>query len=308
MDTKAATNGTAAQPQPAPPPPTTAIEKRAPLAFSPMNVDEAWRIAGMLAKADLLPDAFREKPNNVLLVLMMGHELGLSPMQALRQIYVVKGKPYISSALKMALVKQSAACVYFRCIETNAERATFETERRDEGKTTLTFTIEQARKAGLLAPSRSGEPSNWDKYPEVMLRWRAGSALADLVYSDIVGNIGAKEDLPPAEQDRGYLERVVPEVTAPPVPVVVVSAPTEAPTAPAPAKAPETPDKDRLTIKEVPLDPLEAEVQALKKGIDESKTKKEALQFSARIMALPPDLKADVSRHYEQRAKTLPAK
>jgi hypothetical protein len=172
------------------------LATRAPLEFELANVDDAWRMAGMLSKSGLIPDALVGKPHDVLVTLLVGRELGLSPMQSLRLIYVVKGRPYISSQLKIARVKQSEECVYFRCVETTNEKATFETERRGEGKTTLTFTAEEARAAQLLGrQTRSGEPDNWMKYTALMLRWRAASQLCDMVYPDVVGGIGTHDEL-----------------------------------------------------------------------------------------------------------------
>lgn len=192
-----------------------AIEKqRTPLGFEPANVDDVWRMATMLAKADIIPDVLRGKPSDVLVTLLSGREMGLSAMQSLRMIYVVKGRPFIGAQLKIAMVKKSPECLYFRCVETTSQKATFETERKDEGKTSITFTIEDATRAGLAGRvSRSGEPDNWSKYPATMLRWRAASQLADLVYPDIIGGIGTTdeaEELEANERSR--------EVRPPPAP------------------------------------------------------------------------------------------
>jgi hypothetical protein len=171
------------------------LAARRPLEFEMQNVDDAWRMATMLAKSNLIPDALQDKPSDVLVTLLVGRELGLSPMQSLRLVYVVKGKPYIAAQLKIARVKQSPECLYFKCAETTADRATFETERKGEGKTSLTFTAEEARAAQLLGrQTKSGEPDNWAKYTALMLRWRAASQLCDLVYPDVVVGIGTEDE------------------------------------------------------------------------------------------------------------------
>lgn len=169
---------------------------RRPLEFEPGNIDDAWRMATLFSKSGIIPEALIGKPNDVLVTMLAGRELGLSPIQSLRLVYVVKGKPYIATQLKMARVKNSPECIYFKCIETTDQRATFETERRGEGVTRVTFTIEDAKRAGLAGrPVTPGKESNWDKYPAVMLRWRAGSQLCDLVYSDVTNGVGSAEEL-----------------------------------------------------------------------------------------------------------------
>lgn len=241
-------NGATTQQAPATTPAAQAIQQtKRPIPFLPATIDEAWRIATMLSDADIVPDDLRGKPNNVIVILMTGHELGLSPMQSLRQVYVVKGKPYIAAQLKLALVKNSPECLYFRCVATDAKRAVFETERRGEGKTTLEFTVEQALRAGLL-PGKAD--SNWAKYPDVMLRWRAASQLADLVYSDVVGGIGThdeKDELPPVRVPEKVLAPAPPQKEekkqAEPVDAELVPEPKKA-EAPKPVETPKVEAKE----------------------------------------------------------------
>ena len=120
-------------------------------------------------------------------------------MTALRGMHVVKGKVTMSSALMIGLVLRSGLADYFTIVETNAELATYETFRKGgpEGGTAtrMTFTIAQADKMGLLAPSRSGEPTQWQKDPENMLRHRCAARLARVVYPDVVANVYTPEEL-----------------------------------------------------------------------------------------------------------------
>ena len=61
--------------------------------FTPSNLAELDSLSDKLAKSALIPEALRNKPADVAVVLMTGAELGLGPMLSLRSIYVVKGKP-----------------------------------------------------------------------------------------------------------------------------------------------------------------------------------------------------------------------
>ena len=53
--------------------------------------------AQKIAPSALLPETLRGKPGDVLITIMTGAELGLSPMQSLRSIHVVKGKAILSA-------------------------------------------------------------------------------------------------------------------------------------------------------------------------------------------------------------------
>jgi hypothetical protein len=199
-----------------------AVLKREPLSFLPHNLDEMWRIAEMVSKSMLAPPALQGKPFDCQLVLMTGWELGLTTTQALRDIDVVKGKTYMRALLKVALVKQSPECKYFRMVESTEKRAVFETDRKNEGVTRFEFTVEDAERARVLnRVGRDGKPledDNWTKWLRLMLRRRCASQLADEVYPDVVRGIRDREDLEEEREAAGVVATVTRIGTAPPPP------------------------------------------------------------------------------------------
>lgn len=142
--------------------------------------DKAEAIAVKLAKSSLLPSAVRGKPADLAVILITGHELGLSAMQSLRGIHVVEGRPTMAADLLVGLVKKHPACRYFRLVESTDERAEYETLREGEPEPTrIVWTIQQATKASLTGRA------NWKAHPAAMLRARASAALARAVYPDV---------------------------------------------------------------------------------------------------------------------------
>lgn len=185
-------------------------------AFEPATLAEALHVSQVLVASRLLPRSI-QTPEAAFAVIATGRELGLSAMQALRAIHIVEGKPTLSADLMVALVKRSPECAFFRLVESTAERATYETQRRGEpSPTRLSWTIEEARASGAATKD------NWRKYPAAMLRARASSGLARAVYPDLV--LGVYD---PDELD-------VRDVT-PAAPVTVTVEPVAPPPAPAPA-------------------------------------------------------------------------
>lgn len=217
---------------------------REPLAFIPKNLDDAWRVADLLSKASILPDALRGKPHDVLVTVMTGSELGLSPMQSIRSISVVKGRGYLDALLKVALVKQSPECLYLELVSSTAEKCVYKTKRRGEGEVVMEYGIADAMLAGLTMND------NYKKRPKLMLRRRCASEICDEVYPDIVRGIDGADDLP-AERE----VNAKPATFAPPPPV-----PEEAvvvPPSPPPTKA-----KKKLTVVDVPSKPSPEEERA----------------------------------------------
>ena len=181
----------------------TKATQREPVPFSPRSFDDGYRQAQALARSGLIPKGLKgnnldETTANVMVVLMWGHELGVSPVQSMFNIHVIHGRPAVSAALKVGLVKQSSECLYMQCIETSATQATWETHRKGNAKPTrITYTAEQAKRAGLLGrQTRSGEDDNWTKWTETMLRWRAGAMLADAEYPDVTRGLGTQDERP----------------------------------------------------------------------------------------------------------------
>ncbi len=148
----------------------------------PINdLDQAFRLSKALALAAVLPKDLRGKPSDVLAITLYGQDLGLSPMQAIQGIYVVKGKPQLSSTTWTALARRAGHKV--RWGDCDDKHATVTIVRADDPDFphTETFTIEDAVNAGLcaikdgkvIARSQGGEKLPWETYTRTMLRNRA---------------------------------------------------------------------------------------------------------------------------------------
>lgn len=151
--------------------------------FEPRNIDEAIHLAKVLHASRLLPRGL-STPEAVVATIITGAELGLSPMQAIRSIHIIDGKPTMSSDLMVAMVKRHEACKFFRLVESSGQVATYETQRAgDPEPTRMSFSIEEAKAAGLASKDV------WKKFAAAMLRARCASSLARTVYPDLVMGI-----------------------------------------------------------------------------------------------------------------------
>jgi hypothetical protein len=146
------------------------------------DLDGAYRLSKALAMASVMPDALRGKPSDVLALMLYGQDLGMSPMQAIQSIYVVKGKPQLSATGWIALAQRAGYRITE--IESTDERATVEIShpgRPDRKPHRETYTLERAAKAGLvhikdgkaIARSSKGDPLPWEAHTQIMLRNRA---------------------------------------------------------------------------------------------------------------------------------------
>lgn len=148
------------------------------LALVPRDTNEAFQLATRAIASGLF--AQLRKPEEALVILMMGAELGLGPMQALRSIYVVSGKPVLSADLLVALVRRSGECASWRVVESTDQRCEIRTMRKGETQEeTCVWTMERAVKAGVTS-----KPT-WKNFPAQMLKARAAAELARQVYPDV---------------------------------------------------------------------------------------------------------------------------
>jgi len=110
----------------------------------------------------------------------------------LMNIYNVNGMPTMKADLKLALAKRHPE--YAGCeIDANTERCIVKMKRKAENGTeeaiTSTFTIEDAKRAGLFP-----KKDNWRMYPQRMLKARAISYAVNDLFPDIVfGMISSEE-------------------------------------------------------------------------------------------------------------------
>ena len=135
--------------------------------------------AEMLAKANIVPKAFRGKPADVLAAILWGDELGLGPMAAMNFIDIIDGNPTLNTEGRVALVRRAGHSIQ---ITATATQATAHGKRRDTGdEQTVTWTMEMAKRAKL-----SGKQV-WQAYPEAMLTSRAVSQLTRNLFPDVTG-------------------------------------------------------------------------------------------------------------------------
>jgi hypothetical protein len=182
---------------------STAMTTSQPRGLALQTISEAMTFGKMLAGSSFVPKDFRGKPEDCVLAVQHGAELGLGPMQSVQSIAVINGRPSIWGDAAIALAKGSAVCEYIsERIEGDGDSMTAicEAKRRtDPTATVSTFSVADAKKAGLW-----GKAGPWQQYPKRMLQLRArGFALRDAFPDILRGLVTAEEaqDYPKPEPE-----------------------------------------------------------------------------------------------------------
>ena len=138
-------------------------------------------LANAISKTAMVPGPLRNRPEEVLAVMMYGAELGIGPMQALQQINFIAGKPSAAAELLRALVLEAG---HKFIINSTREVATARCKRKDwDEYEETTFTIQDAQLAGVA----NGD--NWKKYPDQMLSARVTSKACRMWFADVIAGM-----------------------------------------------------------------------------------------------------------------------
>jgi len=78
--------------------------------MAPQSFADAVEFAKMLARSNMVPKDYVGKPENILVALQWGAEVGLGPLQALNGISVINGRPSLWGDAALALVRAHPSC------------------------------------------------------------------------------------------------------------------------------------------------------------------------------------------------------
>lgn len=119
-----------------------------------------------LAQSDLLPRAYAGKPANVLVAMEWAHALGVAPLVAMQQLYIIDGKPTASAQMISGLVRRAGHNLR---VSGDDAQATCEITRSDDPDFVFrsVWTMDRARQAGLAGKG------TWKQYPAALLKARA---------------------------------------------------------------------------------------------------------------------------------------
>jgi hypothetical protein len=164
----------------------------------------SFRTAKMLCSSALVPDTYRNSPENCLVAIDLANRLGLSPLMVMQNLYVVKGKPSWSGSFCAAAVNGSGR---FTPLEfcfvgepgTPSHGCYAKAIRRSNGSACVsdTVTMQMAQKEGWL--NKPG--SKWQTMPVQMMQYRAAAFFARVHCPDILLGIPTYEEV---QDVRGY--------------------------------------------------------------------------------------------------------
>lgn len=170
------------------------------------------RMAHAIHATQMVPKAYRGHENDVLAAMMTGREMGLGPMQSLREIYVIDGKPSLAANLLLARMRSGGLIIEES--ESTADRAWARVRNRATGEVVEEeWTMDEARVVQTRENGRTislSEKNTFRNYPKDMLWARLIGRIARR-FPDLIGavmpytseEVQDWEDAPADSGDRG---------------------------------------------------------------------------------------------------------
>jgi len=174
------------------------------------TLDDVRHFAAAIMSSSFCPDAYRGKPKDALVAILAGRAVGLTPIQSLNGIAVVRGKPSMWGDARAAVVLAGCQVEYVReWFELDGKTvnpsgmypalnefpegltACWSSKRKDASEPTpvVRFSVGDAKLAGLW-----GKAGTWSSYPLRMLHMRARAFGERDYYADALHGIGQLEE------------------------------------------------------------------------------------------------------------------
>lgn len=156
--------------------------------------DHYIKIASYLAKTEMIPKALRGKPMDIMIIMEMGHQLGMPIMQSIQSIAAINGMPCLYGDGLLALVQSHKDYEWIKespMVNNNVIVGyTCVVKRKNHEEHSYSFTRQDASKAGLL-----NKPGAWTLYETRMLQMRARSFALRNTFADALRGVKSAEEI-----------------------------------------------------------------------------------------------------------------
>lgn len=163
-----------------------------------------WNMAAKLSKSSLLPDEFKNKPENVVIALGMSQKMQLDPFTVMQNLHIIKGKLSWSGAFCKTLIEQSGQykdldLIYVGKEGTDERGCYLQAVRIRDGKIIKgnTVTTKLAKDEGWYSKN-----TKWKTMTEQMLGYRAMAFFARLYCPEVLNGVMTSEENYDADDER----------------------------------------------------------------------------------------------------------
>lgn len=182
------------------------VPQRVVVELSPeqKKFNAAMNMARTLARSQIVPSAFRDKPDDVFAAIQMGAELGFQPMQSLNAISMIQGNATLKGQTMLSLVRAKVPGSIIKIAKEGETISCFAARSDEDAKNGLGYTAEWSKEKAIKAKfavkwdkelKKFTLKDNWENQPETMSRWRAVSEALRIIFPDILMGLYTPEEI-----------------------------------------------------------------------------------------------------------------
>ena len=169
-------------------------------------MEKSWKFANIIAKSDIIPVHYRNKPENIFIAMQSAYRMNMDPMMVMQNTYMIGGKLGMNSAFAISLANNCGlfeSGIKYRLEGDMQELRVTAYANLKNNSEEISFTI------GMKEAMAEGWTKNpkYKSLPELMLRYRAATLLIRTHVPEALNGMHTVEEL----QDVNYAKEVTKE-------------------------------------------------------------------------------------------------
>lgn len=160
------------------------------------DMRNAYKLAEVMCQAQVIPDAYKNKPADCMIAIDMANRMGVSPLMVMQSLYVVKGKPSWSGQACMSFIQanpdfKDVTPVYVGEPNTDSRGCYVQATRVSDGQVVkgVCVTMGMARAEGWTKNPK------WLTLTDLMLGYRASAFFARVYCPSILMGVSVEGEV-----------------------------------------------------------------------------------------------------------------
>ena len=171
---------------------------------------DMWKIATQYSKSDLVPDTYKNKPQNVIIALGMAQKTGFDVYTIMNNLNIVKGKANWSGSFCRTLIEATGLYRDLDLIEVGEKGKDdwgyyAQAVKKSDGKIVKGATVN----LGMAKTEGWTKNSKWQSMPELMMQYRALAFFARVYASSAINGLQTLEEIEDVAVENKTMEDIL---------------------------------------------------------------------------------------------------
>lgn len=159
-------------------------------------ISSNWDMAEKLSKSTIIPDTFKDKPENIVIAIGLSQKMNLDPFTIMQNLNIIKGKTSWSGSFCRTLIERSGKYYGLKLVFTG-QKGTDNYGCHMEARDKETDELIKGPEVTIAMAKAENWTSNkkWTTMPELMLSYRATAFFARVYTPESLNGIQTTEEI-----------------------------------------------------------------------------------------------------------------